>query len=136
MSMFDDPNDRPGRVWAVQGYLVRQARQFTPPTDIIELADRIVVLVEIAGMTSDNFKIALYNQTLTISGVRQRPTLEATAYHRAEISFGEFRVNIPMPWPVVEDEVTASYRQGFLQVELPRQQSQNIRIVDVHTSED
>lgn len=136
MSMIDDPNERPARIWTVQGYLVRPVRRFVPPTDIIEMDDRIVVLVEIAGMTSENFKIALYNQTLTISGVRQRPTLEATAYHRAEIGFGEFRVNIPMPWSVVEGEVIASYRHGFLRVDLPRQQSQHIHIVDVHTSED
>ncbi len=136
MSMIDDPNNRPGRVWTVQGYLVRSARRFSPPTDIIELDDQIVVLVELAGMRGEDFKIALYNQTLTISGVRQRPDLEATAYHRAEIGFGEFRVSIPMPWSVVEDEVTASYRQGFLRVDLPRQQSQHIHIVDVNASED
>ncbi len=136
MSIIDDPNDRPGRVWTVQGYLLRPVRRFTPPTDIIEMDERIVVLVEIAGMTSDNFKIALHNQTLTISGVRQRPQLEATAYHRAEIGFGEFRVSMPMPWSVMEDSVTANYRRGFLRVELPRQQSQHIHIVDVHTSED
>jgi HSP20 family protein len=137
--MTDHPSDRSrstAQVWAIQGYRVRPSRRFAPPTDIIEMEDRIVVLAEIAGMRSDDFKIALYNQTLVVSGTRQRPDMTATAYHQAEIGFGEFRLTIPMPWSISEDEVSASYRQGLLRIDLPRQQQQRVHIVDVNASED
>jgi len=137
---MDNPSERrqpPAQVWAVQGYLVRYPkRRFVPPADIIELDDRVIVLVEIAGMRSDGFKIALYSQELIISGTRARPDDEnPTAYHQAEIGFGDFRLHIPITWSVAGEAVRASYNNGFLRVELPRQQARRIHIVDVHTDE-
>jgi HSP20 family protein len=136
--MVDNPNDnidRIGQTWVVQGYLVRSDRRFTPPTDIIEHDDRVVILVEIAGMRGDDFKLALHSQRLMISGVRYRPNTENAAYHQAEISFGSFLLAIPLPWSIIEERVSASYRDGFLRIELPRQQARRVRIVDVNTSE-
>ncbi|MEO0562640.1 MAG: Hsp20/alpha crystallin family protein [Chloroflexota bacterium] len=135
--MTNNPNDRRfGQVWAVQGYTMRPARRFAPPADIIELEDQIVVLVEIAGMKADNFKIALHNQRLVVGGQRQRLELEAIAYHQAEVGFGEFRLVVPMPWSIIEEEVNASYRNGFLRIDLPRRKAQRVHIVDVNSSED
>jgi HSP20 family protein len=124
------------QVWSVQGYLVRPSRRFTPPTDIIEHDDRVVVFVEIAGMNRENFKIALSNQTLTVSGVRERPTVGSAAYHQAEIGFGEFQVTVPLPWAIEAEQVTANYSNGFLRVDLPYQQGQqHAHIVNVNTDE-
>ncbi len=108
-------------IWAVQSVLVRRTnRQFTPPTDVIEFPDRLVVLIEIAGMRTGDFQIALHHRNLIVSGIRERPPFDNPAYHRVEIGFGEFRVQIPLPWPVDQDQVSASYGEGFLQVDLPR----------------
>lgn len=121
------------QMWAVQGFLVRvPVRQFTPPTDVIEMDDRILVLVEIAGMKGDDFRIALDSKRLVIAGQRPRPHMPDAAYHQVEIGFGEFRVELPLPWTVKEDEVTAAYQNGFLKVELPREEARRIPIVDVN----
>jgi HSP20 family protein len=114
--------------------LRRSTRKFSPPTDVIELPDRLVILVEIAGMLGDSFKITLHDRTLIISGIRERPPFEHPAYHQVEIGFGEFRVGIRLPWSVQADEVTATYDEGFLQVELPRR-SQQIHIAGINTEE-
>lgn len=125
----------PSQAWSV--HLVRHpARQFVPPADIIEREDSITVLVEIAGMSGDSFKIALYNQSLTITGTRKRPDFQDAAYHQAEIGFGDFRLTIPMPWSVERDDVTASYNNGFLRIELPRQKARRVHIVDVNTEDE
>jgi HSP20 family protein len=127
-----------GQHWAVQGYnIVRSTKSnFVPPSDIIETDERIIVLVEIAGMRGDSFKISLYNQSLIISGVRDRMEVDGAAFHQAEIGFGEFRLEVPMPWSVERDDVTASYSNGFLKIELPRQQARRVHIVDVNTEDD
>ncbi|MEM6280816.1 MAG: Hsp20/alpha crystallin family protein [Chloroflexota bacterium] len=134
----EKPNKRAtGQHWAVQGYIVRNPRRrFTPPSDIIETDDRIIVLVEIAGMRGDSFKISLYNQSLIIGGVRARVEIEEAAYHQAEIGFGEFKLEVPMPWSVERDNVNASYTNGFLRIELPRQQARRVHIVDINTEHD
>jgi HSP20 family protein len=111
-------------------------RPFTPPTDVIELAEKLMVLVEVAGMRPADFTITLVNHSLVINGVRERPTLRNAAYHQVEIGYGEFRVEVLLPWPVERDQVTATYREGFLQVDLPRRTEQQIRVVDVRADEE
>ena len=105
-------------------------RKFTPPTDIIELSDRIVVLVEIAGMRADNFSVVVTNQGLVITGVRERPVFDKPAYHQVEIAVGEFRLEFALPAPIEQDGVSARYYDGFLQVDLPRRPDRQIPIVD------
>lgn len=129
---------QPGeRQWVVQGYMVwRPNTHFNPPTDVIELNDRLVVRVEVAGMRPDSFTVALMNHHLVISGTRERPLIEGAAYHQVEIGYGDFRVQVLLPWLVEADEVNATYRDGFLEVELPRRLDTLVRVVDVTEGEE
>jgi HSP20 family protein len=115
--------------------IVRHGSRWHPPTDVYELDDRLVVVVEVAGMRDGDFSVVLHGQELVISGVRQRTSPGDCAYHQLEIPFGEFRAEIALPWPVLRDDVTAAYRDGFLRVELPRTQKQQIQIVTVDIEE-
>lgn len=133
--MQDKRMDRE-RGWVVQGYAVWQTRrQYVPPTDVLELPEKLVVLVEIAGMRSQDFSITLYDTRLVISGSRERPALPNAAYHQVEIGYGDFRVEVALPWSVSRESVTASYKDGFLQVELPRRADEQVHYVDVHTDQ-
>lgn len=123
------------RRWVVQGYMIfRPNSQFTPPTDVIEFSDKLVVLMELAGMKTGDFHVSLTTNQLIVSGTRERPSFQGAAYHQVEIAYGDFRVEVMLPWPVEHDGVTASYREGFLQIELPRRADQAIRIIDVGAS--
>ncbi|MBE2269668.1 MAG: Hsp20/alpha crystallin family protein [Anaerolinea sp.] len=121
----------PGRPWMIQGYTVwmTNRRRFEPPTDVIELADKIIVVVEIAGMRAHEFNVALNGTQLVISGTRERPMLQNAAYHQVEINYGEFRVELTFTWNLSSNGVTAAYRDGFLQVELPRMPENRIHVV-------
>ncbi len=110
--------------------MIRPNRQFVPPTDMIELADKLLIIVEIAGMRSGDFNIILYNRQLTITGKRQRNSPEVAAYHRVEIGFGEFRIDLTLPWSANREAVKANYEQGFLNIEIPRKPAEHIRVVD------
>ena len=115
--------------------MLRPNRQFIPPTDVIELADKLLVTVEIAGMRTGDFNITLHNRQLTITGTRHRPGKEVTAYHQVEIGFGEFRIDLNLPWTADRESVTANYEQGFLTIELPRKPVEKVRVVDLNTQE-
>ncbi|GAB4519905.1 MAG: hypothetical protein OHK0046_29460 [Anaerolineae bacterium] len=111
--------------------IVRSTKYFMPPFDVIALEDRIVVQVEVAGMQLQDFNITLNNHHLVIRGVRHRPNFDSEAtYHRVEIGFGEFRLDIPLPWTLVTDQVSASYRDGFLSIDLPRHPETQIQVTD------
>lgn len=120
------------RRWLIM--IQQAARPFHPPADVIELEDRLVVIVEIAGMRSNDFNIMLVDRTLVVSGFRERPQHHNPAYHQIEIGFGEFRIELALPVPVERDTVTASYDAGFLQIELPRKAARQIQVVDVTTN--
>lgn len=111
--------------------IVRHAATWYPPTDVYEQGDRLVVVVEVAGMRDSDFSVVLHGEQLVISGARQRMNTGDCAYHQLEIPFGEFRTEVTLPWPVARDEVTATYRDGFLRIEMPRVRAQHIQIVSV-----
>jgi HSP20 family protein len=71
--------------------IVHHATIWHPPTDVYELDERLIVVVEVAGMRDGDFNVTLQGQTLTISGNRQRVAAADCAYHQLEIRFGEFR---------------------------------------------
>jgi HSP20 family protein len=107
-------------------------RAFSPPTDVIELADKMVIVVEIAGMRSSDLEITLLERHLVISGMRERPQYPNPAYHQVEIAYGEFRIDVTLPWAVNREAVSATYEAGFLQIALPRKTVKTIRIEETN----
>ena len=119
------------RRWVV----VRHVTVWHPPTDVYELNDQLVVTVEIAGMREGDFNVTLHHNRLLISGIRKRNTPSDASYHQLEIAFGEFRTEVSLPWPVERDKVTATYRDGFLKIVLPRAVARSVHIVNLDESE-
>lgn len=132
--MHEEQNNPHGRAQLPRIWLEYNAwhpsQQFVPPTDIIEFPDRIRVLVEIAALRPADLNITLLADRLVISGVRERPPLQKAAYHQVEIGYGEFRVEVVLHWSVVRDAVTATYRDGLLEIELPRQPQSQVTVKD------
>jgi HSP20 family molecular chaperone IbpA len=118
--------------------IVRHTTVWHPPTDVYEQAGNLVVVVEVAGMQDSDFNVVLQGQRLVISGERRRIASSDCAYHQLEIPFGEFRTEVNLPWPVIRGSVSATYRDGFLRVELPHAPAQKIQIVnlDEETTQD
>lgn len=114
-----------------QWVMVRHTTVWHPPTDVYERHERLIVVVEVAGMRDGEFSVVLDGQRLVISGTRQRVAGPDCAYHQLEIPFGEFRTEVSLPWPVTRDDVIATYRDGFLRVELPHVLAQKIQVIDV-----
>ena len=100
-----------------------------PPTDVYETEEAIVIRVEIAGMREQDFSVALEDRTLTIRGVRSDPT-ERRAFYQMEIPFGEFSTGVELPAQIVPEGVEAVYRDGFLQITLPKARPQHIQVGD------
>mgnify|MGYP003886571275 FL=1 len=112
----------PGR-----GMSFRQSQVWHPPTDVYETDGRIVVKVEIAGMSDGDFTISLSNRTLTITGHRSDPEAKLS-YQQLEIRYGDFRTEVYLPWPVADDEIEATYEDGFLTVVLPKVQPRKVPV--------
>lgn len=96
-----------------------QSRLWSPPTDVYETADNVIVRVEIAGMQKSEFSILLEGNLLTIQGNRS-DSARRRAFHQMEIPFGEFRSQVELHWEIDHAAVRAEYKDGFLVVTLPK----------------
>lgn len=96
-------------------------QSFNPPMDIYETEDHLVVVMEIAGMKTENIHVTFEKETLSISGTRTEPSsLPKTKLHQMEIDYGRFQRTLRIPFPLKTDEFKATYRQGFLVVTVPK----------------
>lgn len=115
---------------------LRRTRTWCPPTDVYDTDNHVVVKVEIAGMEEGHFTISLSNRNLTITGVRHDPLTEAAgstlSYQQMEIRYGEFKTKVYLPWAIIEEEIEATYEDGFLKVVLPKARAQKITVVETH----
>lgn len=90
-----------------------------PPTDLVVSEKSARVIVELAGVPRENVHVRLRGRALEITGRRVPPQEPAgTSYHRAEIYFGEFTRVVELPWEADADSVTATYRDGMLEIRM------------------
>jgi HSP20 family protein len=88
---------------------------------VFETEAGVVVRVEVAGMCEGDFDIELEKRTLVITGRRHDVDSSSTlVYQQMEIVYGEFRTEVYLPASVEPSLVEALYRDGFLQVVLPK----------------
>ena len=104
------------------GRNVNQQREvWRPPTDVYETSGALVVRVEIAGMSEDDFDIELMRRELIVSGRREdNASGTKLAYQQMEVFYGEFRTEVYLPWSVDVSAVEATYDDGFLTIMLPK----------------
>lgn len=112
-----------------EGWVIfRHTRAWEPPTDVYENEEGLVIRVEIAGMREEDFRLTLGERVLVIEGVREDREPKR-AYYQMEIYFGEFRAEVFLPWMVDPAQVEAAYREGFLQVLVPRPPTRRVQIL-------
>jgi HSP20 family protein len=110
-----------------------------PHADVYETDTDLVVRVEIAGVQKESLNVALAadRRSLQLRGSRVEKHIDdrrKTRYHQLEVYFGPFERSIALPSdvPVDSERLSATYRDGFLVVTLPKSdQSPVSRIIPV-----
>ncbi|MBN2467077.1 MAG: Hsp20/alpha crystallin family protein [Deltaproteobacteria bacterium] len=109
---------------------VMGAGKWSPPVDIHEDPENIVVKAELPGLTKKDVSIEVKNNILTISGRRtQEDPREDTNYHRIERAFGSFCRSFMLPDSVGEENITATVKDGILEITLPKARKKQPEIV-------
>lgn len=98
-------------------------KQFNPAVDIAEDEKSYEIHVAVPGMKKSDFKIDLADGKLTVSGERKmEEKQEGKNFHSIETHFGSFRRSFFLPEDVLEDQVEATYEDGFLKLTLPKKE--------------
>jgi len=103
-----------------------------PSIDLSETNKEYIVRAEIPGVDPKDFDISLNNNVLTIKGERkhEKETKEED-FHRIERSYGSFTRSIQLPGEVDEDKVKANYKNGVLEIILPKTKEEAVKKIQV-----
>lgn len=97
------------------------AQSWVPAIDVWETDSEIVYAFDLPGMSEDDISIEVHDDTLTVSGERQRSTEErGDRFYRFERRYGSFARAIGLPAGVDEAKIAASYVNGVLEVKVPK----------------
>jgi HSP20 family protein len=92
-----------------------------PDVDVFETETGVVVLVEIAGIRSDDLRVTVDGEVLRISGIRRVPERsDVKRLLQMEIAAGPFERRLRIPIAFDRERVSAHLADGFLTVTLPR----------------
>ena len=93
------------------------------PVEVYETKERLVVKAELPGLESKDINVSMLGHTLTIRGERQH---EAEAkeenFYRRELAYGVFQRQIELPQAVNPEGLKASYKNGILEISLPKRE--------------
>jgi HSP20 family protein len=96
-------------------------RYWAPMVDVWETKDDVVLSFEIPGVDEKDVHVSITGDLLTVRGERRfEQDVKQETYHRLERVYGKFERAIQLPMPVQADKVRATYRDGVLQVKLPK----------------
>jgi len=104
-------------------------RGWRPAVDIYEEADGIVLVVELAGVEPGDIEITLDGPIVRISGTR-RATLPQppVRFYQLEIDHGSFERIFRLPVAVDGRAASATLREGYLYVHLPKREPESRRV--------
>jgi HSP20 family protein len=108
------------------------ARVWTPAVDVIEDEHEIIVSVDLPGVKQEDIKIELNGDSLVVSGTRALPEeSQREKYVRVERQYGEFQRSFTIGVQLQQDNVSAHYENGVLEVHLPKAEEVKPKRVEV-----
>jgi len=111
------------------------AGEWAPAVDVVEHDDKVVVKAELPGVTDKDVDVSVVDQTLTIKGEKkEEEEKKEKGYHRLERSHGVFQRSITLPTSVASDKAKATFKNGILEIELPKKEEAKPKQIKVKVS--
>ena len=103
-----------------------------PAVDVEETADAYVFRADLPGVSSKDVKVTVHSDTITLRGERKQEEKNSEgSRHRVERAYGSFERSFTLGLPVRADQVKASYKDGVLEVHVPKADQAKPRDIEV-----
>ena len=104
----------------------------SPSLDLEESKDGFVIRVDVPGVSQNDVKVTLLGDTLSIRGERKQVEVQSDhQVHRSERRYGSFERSFRLGVPVRADGVTATVRDGVLEVRVPKAEEAKRREITI-----
>jgi len=120
-----------GRLFGDASGLDRPA-SWSPRVDVRENKDSLVVQAELPGISKEDVQVEVNDGVLTISGkTASRKDVTEESVHRIERQYGEFMRSFNLPSNVDSGKVSASMKDGILELTIPKKETSKPRAIEV-----
>jgi len=110
-------------------------RPWSPAVDIYETENELVVKADLPDVDLKDIDVRVENQTLTIAGERKFEKKDSgKGYHRIERNYGNFVRSFAVPNSFDTDKIAASFKNGVLNVSLPKKDAARPRQVKIEAA--
>ncbi|MHB8730269.1 MAG: Hsp20/alpha crystallin family protein [bacterium] len=97
------------------------AAAWEPAVELYETGDEVVVRAEMPNVDPSNVDITVTADAVTIKGtVRQEEERKDRSYYRRELRYGAYVRTLPLPAEVRGGDAKATYKDGVLEVRIPK----------------
>jgi len=104
------------------------SESWTPNVNLYETAASYLVCVDLAGVDKEKIDVEVADQRLKLRGARAVPSFwgpnseghEKVRVHLMEIDHGGFTREVEIPADADRQNISASYRNGLLWIEIPK----------------
>jgi HSP20 family protein len=129
--MFDETM----RALSPQGGEELERGAWMPAVDIHETDDEYVVKADLPGLKKEDIQIDLKDSTLTLKGEKRfEEKVSKDNYIRTERAYGTFVRSFTLPHNVDSEKIKASYKDGVLELTLPKKEEAKPKQIKVEVS--
>ena len=129
--LFEDAMHGRARGDAETGDEFEQA-DWTPAADIYESEANYLIAIDLPGIDRSTLSIDLDDDRLVVKGVRVLDS--EPKEHRCERPRGRFLRTFSLPGSVNQTEIVAEYKDGVLQIDLPKRKEQKAKRIEIRIS--
>jgi HSP20 family protein len=105
---------------------------WAPPVEIYDAGDALMVRVELPGVAKEDVHVEVHENTLSLRGERKPdPQIKEGQYYRQERLYGPFQRTFTLPTLVETAKVQATYRDGLLELKLPKHEAARPRRIAI-----
>jgi len=127
--LFEDATQRRSQADAGAGDQFERA-DWTPASDIYETESGYLIAIDLPGISRDAVEIDVDDNRLIVKGTRN----VQQSKHRNERPRGKFVRTFSIPGSVDQGGIGADYKDGVLQIRLPKRQEQKAQRVVIKVS--
>lgn len=104
-----------------------------PAAELSETPEAFHLKLEIPGIEAKDLDIQVSAEAISVSGERKSETkTEEKGVTRTEFRYGKFSRVIPLPGRVENNNVTAEYKDGILNLTLPKAEDEKNKVVKIN----
>ena len=111
---------------------IGERQAFAPSVDVVDKGDAFLVRAELPGLEAKDVKLSCERDHLVLSGEKKSEhKVDGKGFARFESRYGSFSRVVPLPAEVVGTKANATFKQGVLEVTLPKAESARAQNVEI-----